>query len=144
MKIGTDIQAVCRNCGGDQAHSITALPKPSIAVVACKKCGAEQRYLAAENPAVTPPPIIAVSKPRKATKAKKATTVWGPDECNVEPVMSRPIRPYQLADLYRLGDRIEHRTFGLGVVDEIIGPTKINVFFPVGHRIMMQGQPQTA
>ena len=54
-------------------------------------------------------------------------------------VLSRPVRPYRLADSYRLGDRIDHNTYGIGIVDEILGPTKMQVFFTSGHRKMMQG-----
>ncbi len=145
MKIGAELQTTCRNCG-EQPHTVATLRNPSIATVTCNKCGAEQRYVATAGATDAVKTSVNVSgKPRPAPKrAKKPTATWAPDQSTIEPVMSRPIRSYSLADIYRLGDRIQHRTFGLGVVDEILGPHKIQVFFPMGHRIMVQSQAAAA
>jgi hypothetical protein len=141
MKIGAEIKATCRNCG-ENPHTVAKLRTPSNATVTCNKCGAEQRYSAAEGASVGPTISVNTSgKTRSAPKRTKASAVWSPDQASVQPVMSRPIRTYSLAESYRLGDRVEHRTFGVGVVDVILGPQKMQVFFPMGHRIMAQGQP---
>jgi hypothetical protein len=47
----------------------------------------------------------------------------------VEADLSRPIRSYFPGESYQKGDRIEHRTLGLGVVQGIAGSGKIAVLF---------------
>ena len=47
----------------------------------------------------------------------------------VEADLARPPRPYQVSASFAAGDRIEHPTLGLGVVQGSIGPTKIEVLF---------------
>ena len=47
----------------------------------------------------------------------------------VEADLDRPIRGYLTNDYYTAGDRIEHPTLGLGVVQGIAGTGKIRVHF---------------
>jgi hypothetical protein len=42
---------------------------------------------------------------------------------------SRPVRRYTVAESYRAGDRIEHPTLGVGVVQGVAGRGKIRVRF---------------
>ena len=142
MKVGAEIESTCRNCGV-QPHTVLALPNPSTANVACKTCGAEQHYLAADGVVIAP--MISVNSSGKVRptprKPKKPAPVWQPDQSAVGAVLSRPVRPYDVGGSYRVGDRIEHRTYGVGVVDAIIDPHKMQVFFPSGHRTMTQLRP---
>jgi len=78
---------------------------------------------------------------KKATrkKANPAAT-----EALVEPDMSRPVRPYSLSESYQVGDRIEHSSFGTGIVDQVRGPRKIQVFFEGGHKLLVhERQPRS-
>jgi hypothetical protein len=34
----------------------------------------------------------------------------------VEPDLTRPIRPYQTSEIYSVGDRIDHQSFGTGII----------------------------
>ena len=47
----------------------------------------------------------------------------------IEADLSRPPRPYGIRESYAPGDRIEHATLGLGVVQAIAGVGKISVLF---------------
>jgi len=58
----------------------------------------------------------------------------------VEPDLSRPVRPYRVSDTYDVGDRIDHGSFGTGVVERIAGPKKVQVFFEEGPKTLMQGR----
>ncbi len=142
MKIGAELESTCRNCGV-QVHTVVALPNASTASVACKTCGAAQNYLAAEGSVIAP--MISVNSSGKVRptprRPKKPAPVWRPDQSAVRAVLSRPVRPYDVGGSYRVGDRIEHRTYGVGVVDAIVDPHKMQVFFPSGHRTMTQHRP---
>ena len=62
----------------------------------------------------------------------------GPQEPEVvEPDLSRPPRPYAASDSYAAGDRIEHPTLGLGVVQGVAGPTKIAVLFDGEKKVLV-------
>ena len=52
-----------------------------------------------------------------------------PADIPVEADLTRPVRGYALTESYQAGDRIEHRTLGLGVVQGIAGNGKISVLF---------------
>jgi hypothetical protein len=59
----------------------------------------------------------------------------------VEPDLSRPVRAYRLHDAYMPGDRIEHSTLGLGIVQFLAGPTKIEVLFDGVKRVLVHDRP---
>ena len=61
----------------------------------------------------------------------------------VEPDLSRPIKPYKPSELYQLRDRIQHRTFGVGVVEDVSSAGKIQVRFPEGPKKLLHGAPAT-
>ena len=47
----------------------------------------------------------------------------------VEADLSRPLRSYGIRESYAPGDRIDHPTLGMGVVQAIAGVGKISVLF---------------
>jgi hypothetical protein len=47
----------------------------------------------------------------------------------VEADLSRPVRAYGVTESYEPGDRIQHATLGVGVVQGVVGPRKIKVLF---------------
>lgn len=139
MKVGSEIEAACDACK-NTTHTVTSVTHGTTASVMCNSCGATRRYLASVD-AAEPKKIVAGAAKQTTKRAKKAETLWSPDKSHVDAVMSRPVRPYRLSDSYRLGDRVEHATFGVGIVDEILGPNKVQIFFQTGHRKMAQGAP---
>ena len=58
----------------------------------------------------------------------------------VEADTSRPSRPFNPRDSYRVGDRLVHPTFGEGVVQETRGATKVTVLFEAGMKLLVQGR----
>jgi len=57
-----------------------------------------------------------------------------PADLPAEPDLSRPVRDYAVTELFERGDRIQHSTLGLGVVQGIAGNGKISVLFEDGER----------
>lgn len=66
---------------------------------------------------------------RVRPKPRPRPRVVDPADVPVEPDLSRPIRRYALSETFERGDRIEHPTLGLGVVQGIAGNGKISVLF---------------
>jgi hypothetical protein len=64
-----------------------------------------------------------------------------PADIPVEADLSRPIRPYALTESYGSGDRIDHPTLGLGVVQGVAGNGKISVLFGEKKSLLVHERP---
>ena len=58
--------------------------------------------------------------------------------------INKPSRTYKPRELFAVGDRIDHPTFGLGVVELLPSPGKMQVFFPSGRKLLVCGLPGSA
>lgn len=131
--VGSDIESLCSKCG-DVWHVIVAMVGDKIAKVQCKECGAYHRYRAPGGTKAA----AAKTKRKRAPASKAVAAPTGPE---VEPDLSRPIRPYSIRDLFEPGERVDHPTFGIGVVEASREPGKITVFFPQGRKVLAQAKP---
>jgi hypothetical protein len=85
-----------------------------------------------EGPVLTGRPRFASAWELRAGKLKpkpKPRPKADEEDALVEPDLSRPPRSYTIRESYEPGDRIEHPTLGLGVVQSIAGVGKISVLF---------------
>jgi len=73
------------------------------------------------------------AKPKSAKKAEPVATV-------IEADLDRPVRGYSIRELYRPGDRVEHKTLGQGVVQELSGRDKILVLFGADKKLLVHGR----
>jgi hypothetical protein len=55
----------------------------------------------------------------------------------VEADPTRPVRPYALTEIFEVGDAISHKTLGHGVVQRVVGPTKIEVRFDGENKLLV-------
>ncbi len=53
--------------------------------------------------------------------------------------LSKPSRAYRASEVFEVGERIEHPSFGQGVI-EVAEPGKITVFFASGRRVLAQAR----
>lgn len=67
-------------------------------------------------------------RPKPRPRARKRTSA-DTEDAVVQPDLSRPVRSYAVSERYESGDRIDHPTLGLGVVQGAAGPHKIRVLF---------------
>jgi CxxC motif-containing protein len=136
--VGKDVQSICGKCGTTW-HVIVAMVGGQIAKVQCKECDAVHRFRPTEKPtpksgaARASSAVSASDKPR-APRASRAPKAHQP---LVHVDLSRPLRPYRMDAGFHVGDRIEHKTFGTGVVELVIPPNKVQVFFPDGRRTLI-------
>ncbi len=75
-------------------------------------------------------------KPKRRPKPKTA-----PEEEVVEADLSRPVRSYGMNETYFPGDRIDHPSLGLGVVQGVAGPSKVRVRFDDQTRVLVHARP---
>lgn len=142
--VAKDIEAVCSKCG-ESWHVIVAVADGKIAQVQCKSCGAYHKYrpIATDRMSLkknTKSAIAASTKsgsPLPKAKAAAEPKVLQPQvEAN-----NRPVKPYSMKSVdYRLGDKIEHVKFGIGVVDGFPAPGKMNVTFEHERVLLIYGK----
>jgi hypothetical protein len=142
--VGADIESICSKCG-DVWHVVVAKVGEKIAKVQCKQCGGFHRY----KPPGGPPAKVAKStEPRTRTSSGTGTraprrAAAEPPPPSVNPDLSRPVKRYAASEPFQVGDRVQHPTFGLGVVQSSPGPGKIDVAFPGGRRVLAQARPES-
>jgi glucose/arabinose dehydrogenase len=131
--VGADIEALCSKCG-DVWHVVVAKVGDKIARVLCKQCGGQHRYKSSAH----------ATAQQKAPSAKRAPRAdKAPVERFEKPAvaadLARPVKPYRASESFEVGDRIDHVSFGQGVI-EISEPGKITVFFATGRRVLVQAK----
>jgi hypothetical protein len=142
--VGADIESICGKCG-DVWHVVAAKVGEKVMKVVCKQCGNQHRHrppegtVAAAGTAKTTT-AARTTAPKTATastsRARRTKAPREPDGPTVEADDSRPVRDYRPLEAYTPGDRIDHPTFGRGIVESSPGPGKVQVFFATGRRIL--------
>ena len=136
--VGADVEALCSKCG-DVWHVVVAKVGAQIVKVQCKQCGGYHRYRSPHGaPAVKKLP--ATNRP---PKEPKATVVERFEKPAVAADLSKSVRPYRASEKFAVGERIDHPSFGQGVI-ELSEPGKITVFFATGRRVLAQSKEGAA
>jgi len=81
-------------------------------------------------------------KPKPKARARRSSVQ--PADLPAEADLSRPVRGYALTEHYTAGDRIEHPTLGLGVVQGLAGSGKIRVLFDERKSVLVHDRPAPA
>jgi hypothetical protein len=122
---GENIASHCTKCKLFLDHVIVAMDGETIAKVKCKTCGSAHKYRTAEDAKK-----IRVTKKKEETH-KTAEILW--ETCLAEAKGKERI--YDMGGKYRVGDIIDHRTFGKGVVRKIY-MNKCDILFKDKERLM--------
>ena len=130
MRVGADVEAICGPCG-EVWHVVVAVAPGRPAQVECKECGARHRYRAVGG---TP------AAPRRTARATGRST-RKPAPALVEADLSKPVRPFRTTDTYAAGERVKHPAFGAGVVQAVKGPSKVEIQFDAGPKVLVHGRP---
>ena len=126
MGVGADIQAYCGKCG-TVWHVVVAMVGTKIAQVECKECGARHRVRGES---------AGDARPHRRTGETKATRAAKGGKPLVEADLSKPPVPYSTGARFEPGQRVEHATFGPGVVERVLGPGKVQIYFAGGSKVL--------
>jgi len=97
-QLGGDVDAYCGRCKESREHVIAALNQDgAIGRVQCRTCQSNHIYRERKT--------RAAASPRSSRK-----------EATVEIDESGPLKPYAMTESFKIGDRVEHARFGIGVV----------------------------
>jgi hypothetical protein len=96
-----------------------------------------------DGPVLTGSPQIGTAWEARAGKLKPKPKARpkGEEDIIIEADLSRPTRHYGIRESYTPGDRIEHPTLGLGVVQTIAGVGKISVLFDEKKSLLVHERP---
>jgi len=139
---GADIEALCSKCG-DVWHVVVAKVGEEIVRVICKECGAQHRYRNPNKAAASKPRSSSSSTSSAPRAAREQKVVERFDAPHVAADLSKAVRPYKASERFAVGERVEHPTFGQGVV-ELSEPGKMTVFFAVGRKVLVQAKGDAA
>jgi hypothetical protein len=141
--VGADVEALCTKCG-DVWHVVVAKVGEQIVKVQCKQCGGYHRYKSPHGAPkeVRQPSMFAPKPPRAAATSTKAP-VERFEKPAVAADLTKPVRTYRASEKFEIGERVEHPSFGQGVVEQA-EPGKITVFFASGRRVLVQSKEGAA
>jgi len=122
---GENIASLCTKCKLNLDHAIVAMDGETIVKVKCKTCGSVHKF---RNPA--DPPKVRAPRAKKGD-SKTAVSVW---ENGIASARGKE-HSYSMGSKYRVGDIVNHDTFGKGVVQKLY-TNKCDVLFQDKERLM--------
>jgi len=141
--IGHEIEGFCRKCKVDTLHVITALKGDKIDKTMCKVCMSYHKFhkpmAGVAEPTIKKskqkPAKILKSDPDQKIKRRPRRDKW---TRLLEDIDANLAIEYQMDKVYEMSNTIHHKTFGLGVVKNIIDNQKIEVLFHDGQKLLVQ------
>jgi hypothetical protein len=131
IRVGGEIDAVCTRCKILTNHRIVAMVDGTVKRVICLTCQSQHNYR--QPPGAKKESGARVMRVSK--EMKKTTTPEGGARVFAQWVKSKEDlgevtpRPYNIAATFEAGEPLTHPKFGLGFVQKVIPPNKIEVMF---------------
>jgi hypothetical protein len=141
LSAGSTIETLCTRCKVVLNHTIVAMVGEKIVRVECSTCHGLHAYhpvKVPKEPAAAKSSRTNVTAPRK-TKADPeavARAEWAELQPGMDPAQAIP---YDMNRTYRLNNLLSHPNFGLGIVQLVIPPHKIDVLFQTGKKRLRCG-----
>ncbi len=133
IRVGGEIDAVCTRCRILTNHRIVAMVDGLVRRVICLTCQSQHNYRqppGEKRPAAAK--TVRVAKEMKKTSAPsggaRVFAQWMQSRDNLS-ASGEASRPYDFKEKYAPGQAICHAKFGLGFVQRIIPPNKMEVMF---------------
>ena len=131
-RVTADIEALCAKCG-DVWHVVVAMVGDQVKQVQCKQCGAYHRYRSPHAAAAAATKKAGGTPRPRPLKDAPVERIARP---SVTADLSKPSRTYKAVDKYEPGERVDHPTFGQGVV-ETVEVGKATIFFASGRKVLV-------
>ncbi len=123
---GDPIEARCTKCRKNTNHIIVAMAEELPAKVQCNTCSGQHKY---RPPTAPKKPAVRRTVDPKVAERKE----WQ----ELRPGMDAgQATDYSMATAFKVGVLMNHPTFGLGLVQRIVGPRKVEVLFEDGKKMM--------
>ena len=126
LAAGDSVAARCTKCRKNTEHQIATLSAEGPGMVRCSACGRQHKY--------RPPSAAKKAAPiRSGNKREAERLEW--ESLELDRNDARVI-DYSMTATFKVENVINHPTFGLGLVQRLAGPQKIEVLFADGKKIM--------
>ena len=126
LTAGGPVESRCTKCRKITNHIIVAIADEVPVKVQCNTCGGEHKYR---------PPVSAKKAAAKKTAIPKVTGQKEWQEMRAKIEGAQAIN-YSMESPFKLNTVMKHPIYGLGLVEKIIGPRKIEVLFEDGRKIL--------
>jgi hypothetical protein len=138
---GDIVESLCTRCRKVMNHTIVAMVGEKIVRVECNTCKGTHNYhpvKAAREPAAgkAPQQKGAATRKSKADPEAAAREEWAELRPFMNPVQALP---YDMNGTYRVKNLLQHPVFGLGVVQLLLPPNKMDVLFRDGKKRLRCG-----
>ena len=124
---GNSIESYCGRCKVNLDHTIMTMAGEAVAKVRCKSCGSTHKFRGVVDALKIPKPRAKKAGGETAT----AQIIW---ETGLAEARGRE-RDYDMAAKYRVGDVVNHSTFGKGIVMKLFA-NKCEMLFKDRERLM--------
>ncbi len=134
-QLAQEIIAYCAKCGKNLAHTITAVENGRVISAVCGSCQEEHPFV---KPAETgaAPKKRSVRKKAQPKKAKQISFDW---KAEMERVENLSATVYTMGGHYTEGEKLDHHAFGMGLIQRLIPPDKMEVLFESGQKMLIRG-----
>jgi len=136
LSAGDKIDARCSKCGGTTRHIILAISGQTPNRVRCDLCDREHNYQPPRAERIRTPRAPSTRQPvtrRKVDPREAERQQWL--ELNPE-LGAGQLLPYAMDGRFPLASRVNHPTFGVGVVVGHPGPHKVEILFREGKKVL--------
>ncbi len=145
IRVGGEIDAVCTRCRMVTNHRIVAMVDGLIKRVICLTCDSQHNYHqppGEKKPAAAR--VMRVAKDLKKTSAPaggaRVFAQWMANREEMNAAERVPV-PYSFRETYGPGQPLDHPKFGLGFVQKIIPPNKMEVMFETEIKTLAMNMP---
>jgi hypothetical protein len=142
LTAGSEIDGYCTKCKLDLNHRIVAVAEGKPARVECLTCHTQHNYYKPKSAAAATkaPKVKRVGDLKNATRTSTKTVVgqrvhW---ERAIAGRTPKDFAPYSIGASFAVGQLVNHKKFGDGVVMEINAEKKVTVLFEEGSKLLAQ------
>jgi hypothetical protein len=141
LSAGSAIETRCSRCNGVLNHTIVAMVGEKIVRVECDTCHGVHAYhpvKVPKDPAAAKATRQKAAAPRtaKVDPAVAAAAEWAVLQPDMDPAQAIP---YDMNRTYSVKNLLSHPNFGLGIVQLVLPPNKIDVLFQEGKKRLRCG-----
>jgi len=129
-RVGQELGAHCGKCKDERTHIVHAMDGEIVRRVTCSMCGSTHNYKVKPVAAPDGATAAAPAKRKTGTRRTKEAAAF-----SIDP--KRPVKSYDMNNIYSAGDVINHLKFGLGAVEVTLPPNKIEVRFQEGKKMLL-------
>lgn len=135
-RVSGEIASYCGKCKEERTHIISAMDGDIVRRVTCSMCGSIHNYRQKEREKAAAATSTANDGAGSTTKKRVTGTRRSKEPAyTIDP--SRPVKSYDMNNYFAAGDVINHLKFGLGAVENVLPPNKIEVRFPEGKKLLL-------